>query len=120
MHMRRLSEFVRNFALLSLTLAVPLQGKATSLAIDCGKWVSRTGTQKVQYEAYVVGLLNGMNNVWETTYFVREKNWVKSPLDRLGSAEQIFLYLDRHCRDKPLSDVLSGTYALWIEVSQKR
>lgn len=90
-----------------------------SLPVDCGEWIARTDTKKIQYEAYVVGMLNGINNVWSLTSYYKEKTWEKDPFKKITSAQQIFLYLDKYCRDSPLSNVVIGTYQLWTEVGTK-
>jgi hypothetical protein len=92
---------------------------SAALNINCDQWLSRIDADKVQYEAYVIGMLNGMNNVWNSTYFVREMGWEKRPLYKAGEAERIFLYLDNHCKKEPTSKVVTATYELWTEIAKR-
>jgi len=98
----------------------PLKGNSVSLSVDCGAWVTRADSRKIQYEAYVIGLLNGMRNVWGSTYFVRENKWEKEPLEKIRSVNQVFMYLDKYCRENPLKDIQWATYVLWDEIAQKK
>jgi hypothetical protein len=48
---------------------------------------------------------------------VADKN--KDPLDKINSAEQIFVWMDNYCRANPLKNVREGAQDLFIELQKK-
>ncbi len=58
-----------------------------------------------------MGYLSGIN------LMVADKN--KDPLDKINSAEQIFVWMDNYCRANPLKNVREGAQDLFIELQKK-
>lgn len=77
--------------------------------VNCGDWLkARDSKNSSQYEFYVVGLVNGLAggaaiDVWG------DQNRV--------SNDQFFFYLDKYCRDNPLSSTFTGAVAFAGELS---
>ena len=71
---------------------------------DCGQWLSRTDTRK----AWVLGFMSGINSV------VANKNL--DPLDKINSANQIFVWMDNYCRNNPLKTASDGGQILYKEL----
>jgi hypothetical protein len=65
----------------------------TYLQVDCGSWIERKDTKKVQYEAYVIGLLTGMNSMWSNTtqYQQNKKKYKEDVFDGITNPNQFFL-----------------------------
>lgn len=73
----------------------------TKGSIDCGRWVSaRTANNAGVFEGFAQGLINGM------VIGSRMDIWQGNGVD--SSPSQLFLFIDKHCRDNPLSDVIQG------------
>ena len=94
----------------------------TYLEIDCGSWVERKDGKKVQYEAYVIGLLTGMNAMWTaTTQYQQNKNKYKDDVfNGVTNANQIFLQMDKFCKENPFKNVLEGSYTTFIQLNPKK
>lgn len=76
---------------------------------DCGQWVA--GRQPAR--SWVLGLLSGLNYA--------EAKPGNDPLDKVNSADQIFLWLDNYCKANPLRRVSTGAVELYYrELKQKR
>ena len=102
--------------LLACCLAQPVFGQAIFGGSDCGQWVSsKTDTRK----AWVLGFMSGMSMA--TNYFGtpadRKANgdW----LDKVNSADQIFLFVDNFCQKNPLKKIESAALMLYVELISK-
>lgn len=79
---------------------------------DCGQWnYARTQSLSKILEAYVIGLTSGMS-------FGRGVPFWGPP--RSYSDEQIFMWLDKYCRDNPLSDIVEGSVHMIDEATNGR
>ena len=72
--------------------------------VDCGLWAKGRNADASILEGYVLGLLNGMTlesgfNFWKKPYSI--------------SSEQSFLWLDKYCRENPLSSTITGIRKLF-------
>jgi hypothetical protein len=76
-------------------------------APDCGQWATKAKSNP-SYKSWVVGYLSGLNSALFTS-----KN---DPLDKINSAEQIFLWMDNFCQRNPLKNVQDGGNALYLEL----
>ena len=75
--------------------------------VDCGIWIkARSENNSVALEHYALGFLNGM--VFESSFDFWGKPY---PI----SIEQSYLWLDKHCRENPLSQVNYGLLELFKE-----
>jgi hypothetical protein len=109
------------FLLFGLLISVNSYGMTTYLDVDCGSWVERKDTRKIQYESYVIGLLTGMNGMWSATtqYKQNTKKFKQDVLDGVSNPTQLFLYMDKFCKQNPFKSVLEGSYSIIIELSPK-
>jgi hypothetical protein len=77
-------------------------------APDCGQWAGNpTQTRK----AWLLGFMSGLSGQHMTL-----RPTAKDPLDRVSSAEQIFVWMDNYCKAKPLSRVETGGLDLFDEL----
>jgi hypothetical protein len=99
-----------------LLLTQPVFGQVIFGNSDCGQWVnSKTEGRK----AWVMGFMSGMSMA--THYFgtpadiQANGDW----LNKLNSADQIFLFIDNYCQKNPLRRVESAGVALYLELISK-
>lgn len=71
---------------------------------DCGQWFTQKNTSKL----WLLGYLSGVNAATATK--------AKDPLDKLNSADQAFLWMDKYCQKNPLSNAQSGANRLYDEL----
>jgi len=96
--------------LLACCLAQPVFGQVGFGNFDCGQWVSaKTETRK----AWLLGYMSGLNA--GTNPDGKKMDW----LDKVNSAEQIFLFADNYCRANPLRKIESAAIALYLELLNK-
>lgn len=109
----------KNLAIMLLTFVLisqPVFGQAIFGGSDCGQWISSKAENR---KAWVLGFMSGMSMA--THYFGtptdRKANgdW----LDKVNSADQIFLFVDNYCQKNPLRKVESAGMALYIELTSK-
>ena len=77
---------------------------------DCGYWVKNRNTQsyaEMGMRTWVTGYLSGLNAA-----LASPKN---DPLVRL-SADQVYLWMDKYCRETPLSNIQLGANKLYEEL----
>ena len=77
---------------------------------DCGQWVA-TSKSNASLKHWLVGYMSGLNAGMSS-----EKN---DPLNKLNSAEQIFLWMDNFCTKNPLKTISNGGNALFYELRDK-
>ena len=71
-------------------------------AYDCGEWFKRPVAK-----AWLLGYLSGMNQM---------AAGYSGPLDRIGSAEQAYLWMDNFCKANPLKTIRDGAIDLFTEL----
>jgi hypothetical protein len=77
-------------------------------APDCGQWASNpTQTRK----AWLLGFMSGLSGQYMSLL-----PHAKDPLDRVSSAEQIFVWMDNYFKGNPLSRVEKGGLELFEEL----
>lgn len=108
---RRLAALV-----IALLIAMPVSAQGTlpnppegalgfAGRVDCGKWTeARTAKRANSVESFLQGLLNGMVMGSGIEF------WQAGGID--VTPVQVFLWMDKYCRDKPLSDVFVGAVVL--------
>ena len=77
---------------------------------DCGQWIQ----QKRQPDrAWLLGYMSGLN--------VRHASADRTdgPLEKIGSVDQIFLWMDNYCTANPLHRVATGGWVLFQELLKK-
>lgn len=94
------------------TWAAPATSYRAIGMADCGEWVKSqtTGTQKQSDRAWLLGFLSGLN----------QNDIYKNALAKISSAEQIYLWMDNHCKANPLKSVGEGGFKLMNELMQKK
>jgi len=109
---KHLAVMLVTFALISQ----PVFGQAIFGGPDCGQWISsKADTRK----AWVLGFMSGMSMA--THYFgtPTDRKTNGDWLDKVNSADQIFLFVDNYCQKNPLRKVESAGFALYIELTSK-
>jgi hypothetical protein len=78
---------------------------------DCGEWVLKNNNNN---KAWVMGFISGLN-------FGHDEARLKpaNPLKNLGSAEQLFLWVDNYCKNNPLGTVGNAAEALIFELKKR-
>ncbi len=77
---------------------------------DCGQWVANSKSN-FAIRTWLVGFMSGLNAGIATS--------TNDPLDKINSAEQIFLWMDNFCQKNPLKTVADGGNALYFELRTK-
>jgi hypothetical protein len=95
-------------------LVKPAFGTQVFGSSECGKWLgakteplSRNG-----HELWLVGYLSGLSVMHD-----RAGLQPADPLSRLGSMNQVFVWMDNYCQLNPLKWVVQGADQLWTELS---
>ena len=93
--------------------AIP-QGIVVEGTVDCGEWITaRSNNTAVPLEHYLLGLLNGLA-------LGRQDEFWRADGRSKPSREAIYLWMDKYCRDNPLSNPVSGAFVLFDERAPKR
>ena len=77
---------------------------------DCGQWVANSKSN-FSIRSWLLGYMSGLNYGLSN-----EKN---DALNKVNSAEQIFLWMDNFCTKNPLKRVSQGGNELFDELSKK-
>lgn len=77
---------------------------------DCGEWIRSPSESK---RHWLSGYMSGLNTMH---YFNDNKD---DPLNKINSAQQIFLWMDNYCKANPLKRVSDGGETLFIELMKK-
>lgn len=95
--------------LITLMLSTPTfaTGIVTFGQPDCGGWIKEPNNAR---KAWVLGFVSGLNS----------DDIFKNALDKINSAEQIFLWMDNYCKANPLQRVGRGGQELMFELRQKK
>lgn len=77
---------------------------------DCGEWIRSPTDAKRQW---LIGYMSGLS-------IMHTLNDRKSdPLEKINSADQIYLWMDNYCRKNPLNRVTLGGVELFLELMGK-
>jgi hypothetical protein len=108
--MRPLRSPVVQLALL-VAIAGPTHAQTVFGATDCGSWVNQPTEPR---KAWLLGYMSGLNVRHEVA-------GLKPPnaLDKVSSANQIFLWMDSYCRANPLKNVGDGGWTLFKELMSR-
>lgn len=77
---------------------------------DCGEWVRSPSDPK---RHWLLGYMSGLSKM----HFFNGKD--DDPLDKINSAQQIFLWMDNYCKRNPLKNVRNGGDDLFLELMKK-
>lgn len=100
-------------ATMALSFAVPTSTQAAEGifiegTLDCGQWLEARAARRSQIlEGYLIGFFNGMALGTNTNF------WDAGGI-RI-SREQVFFWMDKYCREAPLSHVITGASRLHAE-----
>lgn len=94
-----------------LTAVANASAAVTFGGADCGEWIRSPSEPKRQW---LIGYMSGLNMM----HFFNENKG--DPLDKINSAQQIYLWMDNYCRDNPLKRVSIGAETLFIELMKKQ
>ena len=90
------------------------QGISVEGALDCGQWsAARTKERAGYFEHYLLGLLNGMALGKRIEFW--HAGGRSSP-----SREAVYLWMDKYCRENPLSHFITGAFELFAERTTTR
>lgn len=95
-----------------LFLTQPVFGQLVFGMPDCGQWLVKDSTFKVNDRAWLLGYMGGLNVMGNLSDG-------KDQLKKINSAEQIFAWMDNFCQKNPLRTVSSGGFELFIELKAK-
>ena len=99
-----------------LFLTQPVFGQTLFGSFDCGQWVSgKAETRK----AWILGFMSGMSMATDYFGIPAAKKANGDWLDKVNSADQIFLFVDNYCQKNPLRKVESAGHALYLELNYK-
>lgn len=103
----RLTIFALCCALASTT-ALAQGGPVIFGDFDCGGWVKANSPTS---RTWLLGYLSGVN--------FKAATKSTDPLDKINSADQIFLWMDNYCRANPLKTVQAGANELYRELEKR-
>lgn len=76
--------------------------------VDCGSWIkARTTNVSEIFEGYLVGMMNGLALGSGVEFWFASGAQLKE--------EQVYLWMDKYCRENPLSSLVPGTVKLMNE-----
>ena len=105
--MPRLRTTLAALALL-LTTEAAAQGPTMSGKLDCAMWTNaRTAKASESHERFLQGLLNGMALGSSIDFWKAKGDGITS--------DEVFLWMDNYCRQKPLSALAEGAVSLMNE-----
>ena len=98
---------------MALAFAIPLSTQSQTVfgGPDCGEWVAQANNSK---KTWLLGYMSGLNVMHDV-----ENLKPQNPLNKLNSADQIFLWMDNYCKNNPLKTVIDGGWALFKELRKK-
>ena len=82
---------------------------------DCGSWVKpESNLSDLRQKAWLIGYLSGIN-----IGFRIEKQRTFNYFSGVTN-DQIFLWMDKYCKENPLSNLVSGSADLYIEMTKSK
>lgn len=98
------------------SLAQPVFGAGTFGARDCGEWINRKKNvyEELATEQWLNGYMSGLSMMHAAN------GWKDNPLGKINSAAQTRLWMDNYCQKNPLSEVVDGGTALFLELMKKK
>lgn len=98
------------FGLLACVGSAPVMAQVVFGNKDCGEWIRSPTDTKRQW---LVGYMSGLSAM----YMLNGRK--DMPLDKINSADQIFLWMDNYCKNNPLNKVHLGGIDLFLELMGK-
>ena len=78
-------------------------------AVDCGEWVNQS-KQSAITRSWLLGYMSGLSGMHNLN------DRLDNPLQKINSAQQIFVWMDNYCQKIPLKGVSEGGIDLFIEL----
>ena len=104
------AKLVITMLFLACHLGQPVFSQTRFGDIDCGAWLNKKGLPE---RAWLIGYLTGLNTMHDLN-----KN-SDNPLNKVNSAEQIYVWMDNYCQKNPLNTIGDGGIQLFIELMKK-
>ena len=76
----------------------------------CGNWVNASQARKNLLQQWLLGYTSGLNSLFYET----------DPLGKVSSTDQIFVWTDKCCREKPLDTIADAAFSLLKAVQESR
>ena len=92
-------------------LTQPVFGQTVYGMPDCGEWIKQANNPQ---KGWLLGYMSGLNTLHDIEDLKPE-----SPLKKINSANQIFLWMDNYCKTNPLKTVGDGGWVLFKELRKK-
>jgi len=78
-------------------------------AVDCGEWVNQS-KQSPATRTWLLGYMSGLAGMHNLN------DHLDNPLQKINSAQQIYVWMDNYCQKNPLKRVSDGGIDLFIEL----
>ena len=95
-----------------LLLLPPVQAGGPVREPDCRMWLTSSGPE---LQDWSVGFLSGMNLVWNAEHKVPAE-----PLSMLSSREEVFVWLNSHCRANERQPLARALIVLFFELVKRK
>ena len=95
-----------------LLLPPPAQAGDPVREPDCRMWLSSSGPE---LKDWAVGYLSGMNLVWNAEHKVPAE-----PLSMLSSRDEVFVWLNAHCRANERQPLARALIVLFFELVKRK
>jgi hypothetical protein len=92
-------------------LTQPVFGQTVFGMPDCGEWINKANNPQ---KGWLLGYMSGLNTLHDIEDLKPE-----SPLKKINSANQVFLWMDNYCKTNPLKTVGDGGWVLFKELRKK-
>ncbi len=100
------AQIIVTILLATCHLGQPALAKTLFGGADCGQWLNdKRSTDKT----WALGYISGLNTMYSATRG-------EDPLNKVNSAEQIYVWLDNYCKNNPLETVARGGINLFAEL----
>lgn len=101
----------RFFILLMFVTSMAAHAQVAFGTPDCGRWIKQPTEPR---KAWLLGYMSGLSAMHKMT-----NGKPNDPLDKVSSAEQIFLWMDNYCKENPLQVLTVGGAELFVELMKK-
>ena len=97
-------------SLIYISLSSPLFAQIKTFGVvDCGQWLNN---QTPSSKSWVLGYLTGVNAL-------HNANTKENPLEKIKSADQIYVWINNYCQKNPLKSVDYTAAELFFELLKK-
>lgn len=114
MHIKDEGQGMRKFFVaiaIALSASTSVTAQTTFGGADCGQWVKNQSSAQKQW---LMGYMSGLSAM-----HVMANLEPADPLDKVDSADQMFLWVDIYCKEHPLQRVGVAGWLLFQELKKK-